>query len=614
VEQTLGRYKIVGELGRGAMGAVYRAVDPLIEREVAIKTLLPNLPAEVMDGVRERFLREARSAGRLNHPNIVTIHDVGVQDGTAYIAMELLEGRSLKDVMADGQRMAYSTVADLVAQVADALDYAQRFSITHRDVKPANIMLDSHGRAKLTDFGVARLPSSEMTQTGDTLGSPKYMSPEQVLGQPADPRADIFSLGIVLFEMLTGKHPFVQANDTAFSLMHRIAGEPHLPLRQADPQVPPAFVKIVDKALAKKPADRYARAAEMASDLRNWKGVASPDKTGTLVMDKQKPADTVVRTNKKELKENPKTLDLIGDLDGFVANFESEQQKQVEAERAAKEKRQKELDAAPKPWAPPDLDEILKEPPRPAYAAPAPTARAAAPAAQAPEMSATVNTKRQATLDMLKSQTPPPAPAAAAPKAAPLSRREKEIIEVDKAMREADRYLNEVAAQINKVNPRTQKPYAFRFIGPVNPALITAAEVYSGITRVEGRDVCDYIKIALKVAPASPQGASLQGTEINAALDFFKSHKAECEMAIEKKNDFGVTLRARVTLKGALPCEIMIKADYANPGAAFDLNGVRRLGRYKGEVDPDEIEDAVDELVRYFLGTDEEFEQYVDRA
>jgi len=598
------------------MGAVYRAVDPLIEREVAIKTLLPNLPAEVMDGVRERFLREARSAGRLNHPNIVTIHDVGVQDGTAYIAMELLEGRSLKEVIGDGQRMAYSTAADLVAQVADALDYAQRFSIVHRDVKPANIMLDSHGRAKLTDFGVARLPSSEMTQTGDTLGSPKYMSPEQVLGQPADPRADIFSLGIVLYEMLTGRHPFVQPNDTAFSLMHRIAGEPHLPLREADPQVPPAFVRIVDKALAKKPAERYARAAEMASDLRNWKGVASPDKTGTLVMDKQKtpeakpkPADTVLRTAKKELKENPKTLDLVGDLDGFVANFEAEQQKQVEAERAAKEKRQKELDAAPKPWAPPDLNEILKEPPRPAYSAPS-----------AAETSALPANKRQATLDMLKSQghgqsaPPAPAPAAPAAKAAPLTRREKEIVEVDKAMREADRYLNEVAGQINKANPRTQKPYAFRFIGPVNPALLTQAEVYSGIARVEGRDVCEYIKIVLKVAPASPAGASLQGAEVNAALDYFKSHKAECEMAVEKKNDFGVTLRARVTLKGAVPCEIMIKADYANPGAAFDLNGVRRLGRYKGEVDPDEIEDAVDELVRYFLGSDDEFEQFVDRA
>jgi serine/threonine protein kinase len=605
--QTLGRYKILSELGRGAMGAVYRAVDPLIEREVAIKTLLPDLPEEVMEAVRERFLREARSAGRLNHPNIVTIHDVGVQDGVAYIAMELLEGQSLQQVMKSGERMSYSTAADLVAQVADALDYAQRFSIVHRDVKPANIMLDAHGRAKLTDFGVARLPSSEMTQTGDTLGSPKYMSPEQVLGQPADPRADIFSLGIVLFEMLTGVHPFVQPNDTAFSLMHRIAGEPHLPLRTADPQVPAGFVRIVDRALGKKPADRYQRAAEMASDLRNWKGVASPDKTGTLVLDKAKPTQVA----KAPLPPKPKvdtprpkvdTSSLIGDLDGFAANFEAEQEKQVEAERLAKERRQKELDAAPKPWQPPDLGEILAQAPQPAYREPA------APASPA---DSTPGTKRQATLDALKSQAPP---AGSAPAAQALTRREREILAVDKAMRDADRYLNEVAGQIGKVNPRTQKPYAFRFIGPVNPAVVTQAEVYSATTRVEGREVSEFIKVVLRVAPAKPQGASLQGSEINACVDFFKSHKAEHEFAIEKKNDFGVTIRARVTLFGSIPCELMIRADYQNPGAAIELNGVRRLGRYKGEVDPDEIEEAIDELVRYFLGTDDRFERFVDRA
>jgi serine/threonine protein kinase len=576
VGQTLGRYKILSELGRGAMGAVYRAVDPMIEREVAIKTLLPDLPEEVMEAVRERFLREARSAGRLNHPNIVTIHDVGVQDGVAYIAMELIEGDSLQHVLKEGGFLSYSTTSDLVAQVADALDYAQRFQIVHRDVKPANIMLDAHGRAKLTDFGVARLPSSEMTQTGDTLGSPKYMSPEQVLGQPADPRADIFSLGIVLFEMLTGRHPFVQPNDTAFSLMHRIAGEPHVPLREADPKVPPAFDRIIERALAKKPADRYARAAEMASDLRNWRGVASVDKT--LVVEKAKPSAPP--------KPKVDTSSLIGDLDGFAANFEAEQQKQAEADQLAKERRQKELAAAPKPWEPPDLGEILRnEAPKPAYMAPA-SAAPAAPAA-----------------------APPPAP-----KPAALSRREREVVEVDHAMRGAERRLNEVAAQINRANPRTQKPYAFRFLGAVNPALLTQAEVYSGITRVEGRDVCEFIKVVLKVGPASPAGASLQASEINAALDYFKTQKAEHDFAIEKKNDFGVTTRARVTLKGSLPCELMLKADYANPGAAFELNGVRRLGRYKGEVDPDEIEEAVNELVRYFLGTDDEFERFIDRA
>src|SRR4051812_34197245 len=148
------------------MGAVYRAVDPLIEREVAIKTLLPNLPEEVMAEVRERFIREARSAGKLNHPSIVTIFDVGEQEGVAYIAMELLDGRSLQQIMKDGRRLPFDVTAEYCAQVADALDHAQQYSIAHRDVKPANVMVSAAGRCKLTDFGVAYVPSSTMTQTG----------------------------------------------------------------------------------------------------------------------------------------------------------------------------------------------------------------------------------------------------------------------------------------------------------------------------------------------------------------------------------------------------------------------------------------------------------------
>src|SRR4051812_17197234 len=255
------------------MGAVYRALDPLIDREVAIKTLLPDLPAEVISEVRERFLREARPAGRLNHPNIVTVFDVGEQDGVAYIAMELLEGHSLQQVMKD-TRLSYDAIADLVAQVADALDAAYQFKIVHRDVKPANVMVAPNGRAKLTDFGVARIEESSMTQTGAALGSPKYMSPEQVLGLPVDPRSDIFSLGVVLYEMLVRRTPFERPGDTTvFSMMHRIAGEPHAPVTQVDPAIPPAFDLILDRALAKKPEQRYARAAEMAADLRRYRGL-----------------------------------------------------------------------------------------------------------------------------------------------------------------------------------------------------------------------------------------------------------------------------------------------------------------------------------------------------
>jgi len=261
--EKLGRYRIVAELGRGAMGAVYRAVDPLIEREVAIKTLLQDLPPEILEEVRARFLREARSAGRLNHPNIVTIFDVGEDAGVAYIAMELLEGRSLQQMLRAQPRLALAAAADIAAQVADALDHAQQYRIVHRDIKPANVMVASSGRCKLTDFGIAYIPTSSMTQTGATLGSPKYMSPEQVAGVPVDGRADLFSLGVVLYEMLTGRNPFVREGDTTpLPVMHRISVEPHAKVRALDPAIPAAFERIVDRALAKKPQDRYARHVE----------------------------------------------------------------------------------------------------------------------------------------------------------------------------------------------------------------------------------------------------------------------------------------------------------------------------------------------------------------
>ena len=419
LEKTLGRYKIVGEIGRGATGAVYRAVDPMIEREVAIKTLLPDLPADIVPEVRERFLREARSAGRLNHPNIVTIHDVGEHDGIAYIAMELLQGRSLQQVLR-GERLPFATSAELCAQVGDALDHAQRFSIVHRDVKPANIMVDPAGRAKLTDFGVAHVPASSMTATGATLGSPKYMSPEQVLGLAPDPRSDIFSLGLVLYEMLSGQHPFTRAEDTAFSLMHRIASVPHTPLREVDPAIPAGLELIAERALAKKPEDRYQRAAEMASALRNYRALADSAYEKTIF---------------------------------------------------------------------------------------APFATAGGPSATQPAGGE------------------------------PL----RDVAALDARMRAAARHLSKLAGELQ-------------------------AEVHLEPTRIGGQDVCHSIKLVCRT------DAGLAGGEAQ------------------------------------------IIADYENPGAGFQLNGVRRPGLYYGEVDADALEEAVDELGRYLLGKDSEFEKHVRRS
>jgi serine/threonine protein kinase len=269
IPSSLGRYQIQSELGHGAMGTVYRALDPVLERTVAIKTLNPDLPDDVVAEMKVRFVREAKSAGRLNHPNIVTIYDVDVAGEVAFIAMEYLEGRSLRQLLDSGAALSLDAIADIAAQIAGALDYAGRFGVVHRDTKPANIMVSAAGYAKLTDFGLAYVHSTQMTQRGIILGSPKYMSPEQVREQPVDSRADIFSLGVVLYEMLMRKTPFERPGMTLFSLMESIVKDPVPSVSQQNPEIPAAFDAILARALAKRPEDRFQRAHQFAEALRN---------------------------------------------------------------------------------------------------------------------------------------------------------------------------------------------------------------------------------------------------------------------------------------------------------------------------------------------------------
>jgi len=272
---AIGRYRIESEIGRGAMGTVYRALDPVLERTVAVKTLNPDLPGDLILEMKARFVREAKSAGRLNHPNIVTIYDAGVAGDVAYIAMEYLEGQSLQQLMRSGAPLPFDKVADIVAQVAEGLDYAGRFGIVHRDIKPANIMVSPTGIAKITDFGVARLPSSSMTQAGRILGSPRYIAPEQVREQPIDPRADIFSLGIVLYELLVGKTPFERPDQDVLALLDLIAQEPAAPVSTQRPELPAEMDAILERALAKEPAQRFQRAGELAQRLRQLSAPAA---------------------------------------------------------------------------------------------------------------------------------------------------------------------------------------------------------------------------------------------------------------------------------------------------------------------------------------------------
>ncbi len=266
--EKIGRYRILGVLGRGAMGVVYLAHDPVIDREVALKTLRLDLDSGSSEEFRERFLREARAAGRLNHPSIVTIHDVGEdpENGFLFIAMERIEGQNLKELMAAGKRFDPDEAARIVASVAQALDYAHRLGVVHRDIKPANIILTPDGTPKITDFGVAHLESSNLTVEGQFIGTPNYMSPEQVAGGALDGRSDLFSLGVVFYELLVGQRPF--AGSTIVDLGRKIVEEPPPIPSQADPRIPAAFNPVVLRCLEKDPARRYATAGQLAETLR----------------------------------------------------------------------------------------------------------------------------------------------------------------------------------------------------------------------------------------------------------------------------------------------------------------------------------------------------------
>ena len=268
--QRLGRYQLEREIGRGAMGIVYLGRDTAINRMVAIKAI--PLASEFSDAelveARSRFFREAETAGRLNHPNIVTIYDVGEERGLAYIAMEYLKGRHLSDYAKSNNLMEPRKVLDVIGRTAAALGFAHKQQVVHRDIKPANLMYDpSTDVLKITDFGIARLSGAGSTRTGIVLGTPSFMSPEQLEGRTVTGHSDLFSLGVSLFQLLTGQLPF--AADSMTGLMQQIAEAPHPPLRAFRPDLPACVESVIDRALAKSPDARYDSGAQMAAALED---------------------------------------------------------------------------------------------------------------------------------------------------------------------------------------------------------------------------------------------------------------------------------------------------------------------------------------------------------
>ncbi len=268
--RSLGRYQILGTLGKGAMGHVYKGIDPAINRPVALKTIrldFVNDPQE-MEELKERLHREAQAAGKLSHPNIVTIYDVGSDGTLQYIAMEYLEGQTLEQMIKRKTKFNFKIIAQVIIQICGALDYAHSHGIVHRDIKPANVMVMKDYRVKVMDYGIARVDSSSMTKTGIAMGTPNYISPEQLQGLEVDHRADLFSLGVVMYELLLGRRPFKGENIT--SLIYSILNHHPEKPSNVDPDIPLLFDNIISKALQKQPRERYQRAGEIMRDLSDF--------------------------------------------------------------------------------------------------------------------------------------------------------------------------------------------------------------------------------------------------------------------------------------------------------------------------------------------------------
>jgi len=276
--QRFGRYEILSELGRGAMGVVYKARDPRINRIVAVKTIsLAGQPPEDEQEYRERFFREAEAAGRVLHPGIVTIFDVGEEPETRapYIVMELVSGESLDKLLSKGDRkLPLKTALQLALELAEALDCAHRQGVVHRDLKPANILMTEDGHGKIADFGVAKLNLANHTLAGRALGTPAYMSPEQLNGDAVDGRSDLFSLGVILYTVLTGHRPF-QGN-SAVTVSFKVVNRDPIPASVLDAELPEGLDSIIERAMAKNPAARYQSGAEMAQDIQNLQAGRAP--------------------------------------------------------------------------------------------------------------------------------------------------------------------------------------------------------------------------------------------------------------------------------------------------------------------------------------------------
>ncbi len=283
--ERIGKYQIVGKLGQGAMGEVFRGHDPVLNRFVAIKRISSGLDAD--ETLKKRFRREAEAVAKLNHPHIITVYELGFEGEQMFMAMELLEGIDLKHAMAQ-HKLSSAEKLSVMEQISEGLAYAHSQDLVHRDLKPANIHLLPGGKVKIMDFGLARMSGSDMTSTGTVMGTPHYMSPEQVRGQKADARSDVFALGCVFYELLSGRKPFDA--ESMHGVLFKVMQEEPSPLAEIVPDTPPMLIQIVEKALAKDPAERFQTAGELLAALRRARAAAGAGRGHERVPDLERQA------------------------------------------------------------------------------------------------------------------------------------------------------------------------------------------------------------------------------------------------------------------------------------------------------------------------------------
>ncbi|MEX0637440.1 MAG: protein kinase, partial [Burkholderiales bacterium] len=416
-----------------------------------------------------------------------------------------------------------------------------------------------------------------MTQHGSALGSPRYMAPEQVLGQPVDARADVFSLGVVLYELLTRRTPFEWPGDTTvFALMQRIAGEPHPPLRQIDAAIPAGFDRIMDRALAKRPQDRYLSAAEFAADLRNYQSLGGGTEFAKTVPQK------TLRTPAAAAEEQKMRSQLIGDLDQFAKNFDTQEAQRLRAEQEAQLAREQALFA----WG------AAEERKRTAFERGERVALESDPKWM-------TTTRRMEAVEILRQQ--------AAFRKAQAEAKPKAMAALDAAMRAALQYLAEFGKEMNAHQPHAGASYEFIYVGKLPAVTLTQAVVGNRTLKLpENKELCAQIQFRYWVRPAEPPKFMLLGEDVGRCEQYLKSLRVEFQ---QRARGDDKERPVQFVVAGPLPCDVNIRADYEALTATLELINVRRFGRFTVRLDTASFKEAIDDVARYALGVDDDFEK-----